>query len=89
MIAHNTLLLYCLFSQEKRRHAIRGRAIAVTRLHSQKSDVPDWHKKWKRMRLGDTLDQKRQAVALMEEALDVCSLYPYAVSHIAHARDIA
>jgi hypothetical protein len=48
------------------------RAIAVTRLHAQKPDVPDpeWDKKWKRMRLGDTqaLEQKRQALALMEEA---------------------
>jgi hypothetical protein len=46
------------------------RAIAVTRLHSQKPDVPspDFDKKWKRMRLGDTFEQKLQALALMEEA---------------------
>jgi hypothetical protein len=48
------------------------RAIVVTRLHAQKPDVtnPEWEKKWKRMRLGDeqSVDQKRQAVALMEEA---------------------
>ena len=32
------------------------RALVVTRLHAQKPDVPDpeWDKKWKRMRLGDT-----------------------------------
>ena len=48
------------------------RAIVVTRLHAQKPDVadPEWEKKWLRMRLGDTqaLEQKRQAVTLMEEA---------------------
>jgi hypothetical protein len=48
------------------------RALVVTRLHAQKPEVPDpeWVKKWLRMRKGDTkaLDQKRQAVALMEEA---------------------
>jgi hypothetical protein len=48
------------------------RALVVARLHAQKPEVPDpeWKKKWKRMRLGDTqaLEQKRQAVALMEEA---------------------
>jgi hypothetical protein len=44
----------------------------VTRLHAQKPDLanPEWEKKWKRMRLGDvrSVDQKQQAVALMEEA---------------------
>jgi hypothetical protein len=46
------------------------RAIAVTRMHSQKPQVFDleWEKKWLRIRLGDTLEQKLQAVALMEEA---------------------
>jgi hypothetical protein len=48
------------------------RAIVVTRLHAQKPEVPDtdFDNKWKRMRLGDTqaLEQKRQALALMEEA---------------------
>jgi hypothetical protein len=48
------------------------RALVVTRLYAQKPEVPDpeWEKKWKRMRQGDhdSLDQKRQAVALMEEA---------------------
>jgi hypothetical protein len=48
------------------------RALVVTRLHAQKPDVPDpeWDKKWLRMRKGDKdgVDQKRQAVALMEEA---------------------
>jgi hypothetical protein len=48
------------------------RAIVVTRPHAQKPEVPnpEWKKKWKRMRQGDhdSLDQKRQAVALMEEA---------------------
>jgi hypothetical protein len=48
------------------------RALAVTRLHAQKPDVPDpeWDKKWLRMRKGDVraLDQKQQALALMEEA---------------------
>jgi hypothetical protein len=48
------------------------RALVVTRLYTQKPEVPDpeWEKKWSRMRQGDTktLDQKRQAVALMEEA---------------------
>jgi hypothetical protein len=48
------------------------RAIVVTRLHAQKPEVPspDFDKKWKRVRLGDeqSVDQKRQAVALMEEA---------------------
>jgi hypothetical protein len=45
------------------------RVIVVTRLHAQKTEVPDinFDKKWKRMRLGDvrTLDQKQ---VLMEEA---------------------
>ena len=44
----------------------------MTRLHAQKPDVPDpeWDKKWLMMRLGDqqSADQKRQALALMEEA---------------------
>ena len=48
------------------------RAIAVTRLHSQKPKHPDadWDKKWFRMRKGDSraLDQKRQALKLMEQA---------------------
>jgi hypothetical protein len=48
------------------------RAIVFTRLHALKPEVPDpeWEEKWKRMRLGDVraLDQKRQALALMEEA---------------------
>jgi hypothetical protein len=48
------------------------RALVVARLHTQKPEVPDpeWEMKWKRMRLGDvrSVDQKRQALALMEEA---------------------
>jgi hypothetical protein len=48
------------------------RAQVVARLHAQKPDVPspDFDKKWKRMRQGDhdSLDQKQQALALMEEA---------------------
>jgi hypothetical protein len=48
------------------------RALVVTRLHAQKPDVvdPEWDKKWLMMRLGDqqSADQKRQALALMEEA---------------------
>jgi hypothetical protein len=48
------------------------RAIVVTRLHAQKPKVPDpdFDKKWIRMRKGDhdSLDQKRQALAMMEEA---------------------
>jgi hypothetical protein len=48
------------------------RAIVVTRLHAQKPEVPDpeWEEKWLQMRKGDTqaLDQKRQALALMESA---------------------
>jgi hypothetical protein len=48
------------------------RAIVVARLHAQKPDVPDpvWEKKWLRMRKGDhdSLDQKREALALMEAA---------------------
>jgi hypothetical protein len=48
------------------------RAIVVTRLHAQKPDHPDpeWEKKWTRMRKGDkrSVDQKQQALALMEEA---------------------
>jgi hypothetical protein len=48
------------------------RVLVVTRLHAQKPEVPDpeWEKKWKRMRLGDerSIDQKRQALDLMEEA---------------------
>jgi hypothetical protein len=48
------------------------RAIAVTCMHIQKPQVFDleWEKKWLRMRKGDhdSLDQKRQAVALLEEA---------------------
>jgi hypothetical protein len=46
------------------------RAIVVTRPHAQKPEVPDpdFDKKWMRMRKGDeqSVDQKRQAVALME-----------------------
>jgi hypothetical protein len=48
------------------------RAIVVTRLHAQKPEVPnpDFDKKWTRMRKGDhdSLDQKQQALALMEQA---------------------
>ena len=48
------------------------RAIVVTRLHAQKPEVPDpeFDRKWKRMRQGDKdgVDQKQQAVALMEQA---------------------
>jgi hypothetical protein len=48
------------------------RALVVARLHAQKPEVPDpeWDAQWKRMRLGDErgVDQKRQALALMEEA---------------------
>ncbi|XP_048775446.2 uncharacterized protein LOC125680045 [Ostrea edulis] len=48
------------------------RAIVVARLHSQKPEHsdPEWEKMWLRMRKGDTqsLDQKRQALALMELA---------------------
>jgi hypothetical protein len=48
------------------------RVIVVTRPHAQKSEVPDpeWEKKWLRMRKGDErgVDQKGQALALMEEA---------------------
>jgi hypothetical protein len=48
------------------------RAIVVTRLYTQKPEVPspDFDKKWLRMRKGDvcSVDQKQQAVALMEEA---------------------
>jgi hypothetical protein len=48
------------------------RAIVVARLHTQKPEVPDpdFDRKWTRMRKGDVraLDQKQQALALMEEA---------------------
>jgi hypothetical protein len=48
------------------------RAIIVARCHTQKTEVPDpdFDKKWKRVRLGDTqaLEQKRQALTLMEQA---------------------
>jgi hypothetical protein len=48
------------------------RTIIVTRLHSQKPEVPDpvWEEKWLRMKEGDTqaLEQKRQALAQMEQA---------------------
>jgi hypothetical protein len=48
------------------------RALVVARLHAQRPEVPDpeWEKKWIQIRYGDVraLDQKRQALALMEEA---------------------
>jgi hypothetical protein len=54
------------------------RAIVVARLHAQKPEHPDpdFEKKWIRMRKGDhdSLDQKRQALTLMESA--GCDKYP-------------
>ncbi|XP_061181223.1 uncharacterized protein LOC133189847 [Saccostrea echinata] len=51
-----------------------ARAIVVTRLYSQKPEHPEslveWEKRWIRMRKGDYkyLDQKNEALALMEQA---------------------